>query len=161
MNRCKDIIANNEDVFDNYVALEEADSDVDEDDEDEDGEEEDGVARDFSRVCELARGDSSWYAFLRSSHSDVRRANSTVESCAALKTPLTAYIAEAIARDDDVTSLSIQTKFAHAVLCGCFEVTNDVFATRFGNVRENERFCRACALLRLRWAAGTNLSMPT
>ena len=136
MNRCKDIIANNEDVFDNYVALEEADSDVDEDDEDEDGDEEDGVARDFSRLCELARGDSSWYAFLRSSHSDVRRANSTVESCATLKNPLTAYIAEAIARDDDVTSLSIQTKFAHAVLCGCFEVTNDVFANTFLEMSE-------------------------
>jgi hypothetical protein len=40
-------------VFDNYVALEEADSDVDEDDEDEDGDEEDGVARDFSRLCEI------------------------------------------------------------------------------------------------------------
>ena len=55
MNRCKDIIANNEDVSDNVEGVEE-DGDVDDDDD-----EEDGIARDFARLCEF-RGDSSWHA---------------------------------------------------------------------------------------------------
>ena len=131
-NRCKDIIASNADVFDSFVGLEEADSDVDDDDEDEEG-----VAHDFSRLCDLARGDSSWYAFLCSSHMDMKKANdSNDESFAPVKKQVAKFIAQTIVRDGDVVSLNVRTKFAHTVLCGCFEVTNDVFANTFLEMSE-------------------------
>ena len=109
MNRCKDIIANNEDVFDNVEGVEE-DGDVDDDDD-----EEDGIARDFARLCELSHGDSSWHAFLRSSYSDAMKANSNVESHTVLKNVLVKYIAEAIVRDHDVASLCPNKVCAHHI----------------------------------------------
>ena len=143
MNRCKDIIANNEDVFDNVEGVEE-DGDVDDDDD-----EEDGIARDFARLCELSHGDSSWHAFLRSSYSDAMKANSNVESHTVLKNVLVKYIAEAIVRDHDVASLSVQTKFAHIILNRCFEVTNDVFANTFlelsDTISDSAEFAHAIA----------------
>ena len=130
----------------NIEEIEEKSDEEEEEEEEEGEEEEEENARDFSRLCEHARSDSSWYAFLRSSYDDMQKYNK--EDYAVLKQPLTKYFAEAIIKMDS-RALHARTKLAHTILAGCFEVTNEVFTSTFLDVSDKSnisaRFSHAIA----------------